>query len=166
MTSEDTQKHAKHAPGEETEGVAQKARSWWPGYSKQRMCVISAALICSAADSLWWSVCDLGRMFGVVMGFIDTSLTVPLGNIFGPKERAAVFLDKASVVSKEGRTFMQTIITLLIQRGGACVFIVLSLKYYTRSKSKRWSKCLHDSVWMQAQTEPVANILQRWSNIS
>lgn len=65
------------------------------------------------------------------MGFIDTSLSVLLGNIFGPKEWAAMFLDKASFVSKAGRTFTQILITLLIQRGGACL-TVSSLKYCTR----------------------------------
>lgn len=35
------------------------------------------------------------------MGFIDTSLSVLLGNIFGSKEWAAMFLDKASFVSTD-----------------------------------------------------------------
>lgn len=38
-------------------------------------------------------------MFCLVMGFIDTSLSVLLGNIFGSKEWAAMLLDKASFVS-------------------------------------------------------------------
>lgn len=52
------------------------------------------------------------------MAFIDSSLSVLLGNIFRPKEWAVMFLDKASFVSKAGWTFMQILITLLIQRGG------------------------------------------------
>lgn len=66
-------------------------------------------------------------MFGLVMNFIDTGLSVLLGNIFRPKEWAAMFLDKAPFVAKEGRTFTQILITLLIQRHGTRAFIVWSL---------------------------------------
>lgn len=37
------------------------------------------------------SMCDLRRMFGLVMDIIDTSFSVLLGNIPRPKEWAGIF---------------------------------------------------------------------------
>lgn len=80
------------------------------------------------------AVFDLRRMFGLGMDFIDTGLSVLWGNVFRHKEWTAMFLDKAPFVAKEGQTFTQILIALLVQRRGTWAFIVLNLNYCTRSK--------------------------------
>lgn len=61
-------------------------------YKAEEVCDSGDLIYCAVFES----VCDLRRMFGLIMDFIDTGLNVFLGN--RPKESVFMFLDKAPLL--------------------------------------------------------------------